>query len=209
MYQFLKNSEQCFDESSSLLNELFYGWGYEAWSAVDEYLLACINKSLTCNGPILECGSGLSTLLVGGIAKRRGIEHIGQWSKKVQLQLDKYKMNNTKIRDTPLKDYGDYSWYDISSIKLPEYFSLIVFDAPPSSIKGGRHWLIQPMKHKFSSDSVTLLDDAYREQEHDIVKQWQEEKSMSMQVVGYSKPYFELFTKPENQSLNSWKEEVE
>ena len=199
MDKFLQNPEQCLDEESSLLNELFYGWGNEAWSAENEYLLACIKKALTCNGPILECGSGLSTLLVGGIAKKRGIEHIvfehiGQWSKKVQRQLDKHKLNNTNISNTPIKDYGNYSWYDISTVKSPENFALIVCDGPPSSIKGGRHGLIPLMKHNFSADCVILLDDADREQEHDIVKQWQKEMDMSMRVIGDSKPYFEIIT---------------
>jgi hypothetical protein len=70
----------------------------------------------------LEWGSGLSTLLVGGIAKKRGLEHIvfehiGLWSKKVQQQLDKHKLNNTNISNTSIKGYGDYGWYDISSAK--------------------------------------------------------------------------------------------
>ena len=51
MDKFLQNPEQCFNEQSSLLNELFYGWGNEAWSAENEYLLACIKQvfgSINC-----------------------------------------------------------------------------------------------------------------------------------------------------------------
>ena len=198
MDKFLQNPEQCFNEQSSLLNELFYGWGNEAWSAENEYLLACIKYALTCTGPILECGSGFSTLLVGGIAKKRDVdhivfEHIGLWSNKMQRALNKYNLSNTRVCETPIKDYGDFSWYDILAVTLPEHFALIVCDGPPSSIKGGRYGLIPLMKNRFSADCVILLDDADRAQEHDIVKQWQKEISMSMKVIGDSKPYFELY----------------
>ena len=41
---------------------------------MDEYLAACIQNALVVKGPILECGSGLSSLVVGAIAKQQGIE---------------------------------------------------------------------------------------------------------------------------------------
>jgi hypothetical protein len=197
MYKFLQNPELCFDGESSVLGELFYGWGNEAWSAENEYLLACVKYALTCNGPILECGSGLSTLLVGGIAKKRGIEHIvfehiGMWSKKIRQTLDKYELTNSTICDTPIRDYGDYSWYDISTVILPEHFAMIVCDGPPSSIKGGRYGLVPLMKDRFSSDCVILLDDADREQEHEVVRQWQNELDLGSEMIGDTKPYFLL-----------------
>jgi hypothetical protein len=145
----------------------------------------------------LECGSGLSTLLLRAVAKNRGIEHIvfehiELWSAKVQKQLDKYKLLNSKICHVPIKDFGDYSWYDISAATLPSTFSLVVCDGPPSSIKGGRYGLVPLMKDKFTRDCVILLDDADREQEHEIARQWQAKLNMAIEVIGESKPYLEL-----------------
>src|SRR5678815_2448547 len=57
-----------------MVSRLIYGWGNESWSALDEYLVRCIQEASACDGNILECGSGLTTLLMGIIAKRRRIQ---------------------------------------------------------------------------------------------------------------------------------------
>jgi hypothetical protein len=90
MQQFLKDPGACAYPGNPVLIDLIYGWGNEAWSARDEYLAGCINHALVSDGPILECGSGLSTLLLGAVAKRRGhshwvLEHKPDWAKRVQM----------------------------------------------------------------------------------------------------------------------------
>ena len=67
-------------------------------------------------GPILECGSGLTTLLVGVVAQRTGnsvwsLEHLSQWAERVQDDLDKYRIDAVNFYATPLNDYGEYDWY--------------------------------------------------------------------------------------------------
>ena len=73
MRKFLSSPEQAIASDSNLLQQLIYGWGNESWSALDEYLVGCISHAFETEGNILECGSGLSTLLVGAVAKYRGI----------------------------------------------------------------------------------------------------------------------------------------
>src|SRR6187399_1286181 len=56
---------------SELLSDLVNGWG-NSWSARHEFLDACLQHTRKADGPILECGSGLSTLLVGALAQKLG-----------------------------------------------------------------------------------------------------------------------------------------
>ena len=197
MRRFLKDPEDCAHPANPVILDLIYGWGNEGWSALDEYLAVCINHALTSRGPTLECGSGLSTILLGAIAKKRGythwaIEHTPEWGTKVQNYLNKYKIDSVVLCIHPLKDYGDYCWYDAPLESMPDSFSLVVCDGPPGRTKGGRYGLVPIMKKRLKSGSVILLDDAAREQELTVARRWETELHVSIKYLGSVKPYIEI-----------------
>lgn len=196
MQVFLKDPATCAFPGHPVLLDLIYGWGNEAWSARDEYLAACINHTLSTTGPILECGSGLSSVLIGAIAKRRGqshwiLEHKPGWVSKVQNYLNDYGLDSLIITN-PLKDYGDYYWYDLSLKEIPPSFSFVVCDGPPRRTKGGRYGLIPIMKEKLTPNCVILLDDANRKDELEIAARWANELSASFIIEGTVKPYIHM-----------------
>jgi hypothetical protein len=176
---------------------LVYGWGNEDWSALDEYLAACINHTLDLRGPILECGSGLSTILVGAIAKKRGqrhwaLEHTPEWASKVERYLNRYKLDSVVLCMVPLKDYGAFCWYDAPLELMPGSFALVICDGPPGSTKGGRYGLVPIMKERLEAGSVILLDDASREQERVIADRWKSELGASLETCGSIKSYIKM-----------------
>ncbi|ESS73101.1 hypothetical protein MGMO_36c00100 [Methyloglobulus morosus KoM1] len=196
MDQFLSDPAACAYPGNPVLIDLIYGWGNEAWSARDEYLAGCISHSLSSSGPILECGSGLTTLLLGIVAKSRGnshwvLEHKPQWAKKVQKYLDRYELD-TEICTMPLKDYGEFYWYDVPFHRMPGNFFLVVCDGPPSRTKGGRYGLAPIMREKLKMGCAILLDDADRHGELEIAKRWESELPARYHIQGTFKPYIEM-----------------
>jgi hypothetical protein len=71
-------------------------------------------------------------------------------------------------------DGVDYNWYDISTFETSELIDLFLVDGPPGMTqKLARYPAIQVIK-KYSSKSATvILDDAYRNDEKEIVQLWQ------------------------------------
>jgi hypothetical protein len=204
MRRFLQNPGACADPDSPLLAELVRGWGNEDWSGLSEFLAGCIARSMTARGPILECGSGLSTLLVGAIAKKRGQQHWAlesapEWAARVQKYLRRYKLDSVVLHAMPLKDYGDYCWYEPPLASMPDKFSFVVCDGPPGATKGGRYGLVPVMKERLGRDCVILLDDAARPDESAIARRWQAELGTSFNVLGRSKPYAELVVGQQSQ----------
>jgi predicted O-methyltransferase YrrM len=196
MVQYLKDPGACAQPGNPVLQDLIYGWGNEAWSAMDEYLAACIEHALLACGPILECGTGLSTLLLAAIAKGQGqshwaLEHKPEWALKVQSYLDQYQLDSV-IHAKPLMNYGDFCWYDVPLDSMPASFSLVVCDGPPYKTKGGRFGLIPVMREKLKSGCVILLDDAEREAELDIARRWKADFASSFNVQGIHKPYINM-----------------
>jgi hypothetical protein len=198
--RFSKDPDACSDPGppdNPILRDLIYGWGNEGWSALSEYLAACIRHALISRGPILECGAGLSTVLVGIIATRCGrthwvLEHAEEWATKVQRCVNRYKLDSVVLSLKPLRDYGAFCWYDPPLASMPESFSLVICDGPPGSTRGGRYGLVPVMRERLGPGCVVLVDDASRKEERAITRRWEAELGASLETLGHVKPYIKM-----------------
>jgi hypothetical protein len=57
-----------------LLNDLLAGWGNEGFAAQTDYLEEVCSQAARTSGPVLECGSGLTSVMLGLLAGRRGVQ---------------------------------------------------------------------------------------------------------------------------------------
>jgi Methyltransferase domain len=183
--------------SQSVLTDLIYGWDNEGWSGGSEFLVDCVEGALSTHGAILECGSGLTTLLLGIVAQQRGIsvwslEHLPIWAERVQACLDRHRIESVRLHVAPLRPYGEYDWYAPPLEAMPREFALVVCDGPPGATKGGRHGLLPVMRERLSEGCLLLVDDAERDAEQAMVNRWAEEVSCQVSLHGEAKPYFKV-----------------
>jgi hypothetical protein len=177
----------------TVLSDLIYGWGYKG-SVKHEYASAFLRYARTADGPILECGSGLSTILLGLTAERTGnkvwsLEDKSFWAEKVRSTLQRYDIKSVELCKTNLRDYGPYWWYDPPKVKMPKNFSLVVCDGPPASTPGGRYGMLPIMKPHLKPGCIVLLDDARRVEERKILATWAQESGTSYRIEGVAKPF--------------------
>ena len=161
----------------AVLKRLIYGWGNQGFSAMSDYLETCIEYAYKTKGDILECGSGLSTIVVGMIAQKKGLkltsfEHLKDWGVKIEKVLKKLSLNNVQINIAVLKDYGSYCWYDINCKDLSENIGVVICDGPPAQTKGGRYGLIPQIGDLLQPGAVVLMDDTMRKEERLIMERW-------------------------------------
>lgn len=174
--------------SPELLKRLVYAWGNQGFSAQINYLDTSIREALQTRGLIFECGSGLSTVLIGIIAQQQGrqmisLEHIAFWAQRVQKELDRNHLDNNQILVRPLKDYGSFAWYDNNGLQ-PEDIGLCICDAPPGDTKGGRRGFMHLYSDCLHSGAVILVDDTIREDERQMIQDWQKIKEMDVEFKG-------------------------
>jgi hypothetical protein len=177
-----------------LLAGLIYGWGNEGYSAETEYLSSLTERALKTRGPILECGSGLSTVLLGLIAKRTGnavwtLEHHPEWADRVRSVIKGLGLDSVQLCLAPLRDFQQFDWYDAPLEKMPNNFQLVVCDGPPGDTRGGRYGMLPLMREYLSSNCTILLDDAAREEEKAILEKWTQELGTRFEIEGSEKPY--------------------
>jgi hypothetical protein len=169
---------------SDVLNELARAWGEDGYRAVGGYLEEVTRWAAEARGPVLEIGSGLTTLILGSIVGRRGLpvwtlEHHPDYFGNTESRLKRYNLTNVHLTLAPLRDYGDFCWYDPPLAELPRDFGLIVADGPPGDVKGGRFGLLPVLRSCFASGAVVLLDDAERPKEKAVLQKWESEYGLS------------------------------
>jgi hypothetical protein len=162
---------------SPLWTDARFGWGNEKWAAEEPYLAEVVRSAEASRGSILECGSGLTTLLMGAVAARRGIElhtleHNPAWHARVTEALRSIDTSTTVVHLAPLQDRGDCEWYDAPLDSIPNDITLVVCDGPPESTRGGRRGLLPTVREKLARDCSIMLDDTSRAAERELVRIW-------------------------------------
>ncbi len=170
--------------SPAIIRWLVAGWGNEGWSGDTAYLEHMWSEALHARS-ILECGSGISTLILGAVAARTGatvssLEHTKQWQEKVDIAIARYRLPH-RVSYAPLTSYGDYDWYTLPA-NLPANFDLVVCDGPPSATRGGRYGLLPVCAERIRSAKI-LLDDAERADEQQIISRWQREFAVEPTIL--------------------------
>jgi len=183
-----------------LLIDLHAGWGNEGFAARTDYLEEVANRAVATSGAILECGSGLTTILLGWLAGRRGIEtwsleHMPEWHAQIVQILRRHSIPKANVCLAPLRDYGDFWWYDPPLERLPDTFKLIICDGPPGTIRGNRYGLLPVLGERLHAESLILLDDADRPSEVEVLRRWTAEAKMAVELRDVPKGTFALVTR--------------
>jgi hypothetical protein len=168
---------------------LSYGWGNEGFSAENSFLTAAVRYAAHAHGPVLECGSGLSTVLLSVATRVRqtlvlSLENDLVWANRVRRALRQQGAGSTIVECAPLRNYGAFQWYDADLKRMPAKFSLVVCDGPPGDTPGGRYGLVPVMRDHFAPGCIILLDDAQREAERLTAERWADELGASLVIEG-------------------------
>lgn len=116
------------DASPEVIHALSTGWDNGVWQGSHEMLVAAYRLAKRAKGPILECGSGLSTVILAlanpGV-EVHALESSPIWATKVQEALTRFGLTNATVH------YGEMRgrWYDRATLPaLP--WGLVVCDGP-------------------------------------------------------------------------------
>ena len=179
---------------TAILKELFMTWGNRGWSAKEELLTAILQHAWDTEETILECGSGLSTLILGLIAQKTGhrvvcFEHIEDWAHTVHDALQRCSLTNVEILVSPLVAYTTYDWYKLPEGTFREQgISLVVCDGPPEGTRGCRHGVL-PVSLPFLRHGAVILLDDVAAGGASVLARWKKEYGLEAVIEGHVKPY--------------------
>ena len=169
-------------------------WGNESFSADVDYIGEIVNRVGRCAGPVLECGSGLTTLVAGLVGEQRNLtiwslEQDVHWAEFVSLRLKKNRVRNVELRHAPLIEHDGYIWYNIEGVELPGYFDLVLCDGPAffdgwgPAREQSRYGLLPMLESKGTSVGEILFDDATEPPVANIFRRWRQEFGMGHRLI--------------------------
>lgn len=144
---------------------------------------------------VMECGSGVSTLLAGYSLKRLGggkviaLEHDEAFAKQTVEQIRLHGLEDyAQVLFAPLVSHTvggqSFVWYDLTSVPRPLQVDLLLVDGPPSHLQPQSRYPALPLLQPFlQPQSRILMDDTNRQDEQDISKRWEEEFGLVSQML--------------------------
>ncbi len=142
------------------------------FASISKSTFEWITKKFPDGSTMLEFGSGNATSEFVKHYKVYSIEHneyfVGQ--------------HPTNYIHAPIKDYGEYSWYDIDIIKaeMPKKYDFMLVDGPPKKI--GREGFLHNID-MFDTSVPMIFDDVNREDELDLVRRVSEKIGVPYKVM--------------------------
>ena len=135
-------------------------------------------------GLILECGSGLSTVVMayalrdaGHDGKLVALEHLPEFADRtVRMLHDHGVADYAEVRPAPLADVAlegeTWPWYDLE--QLPEgVIDLVFVDGPPGATRPKARFPAMPLlRGQLRKGAVVVMDDYTRPEEGSVVEQW-------------------------------------
>jgi len=131
---------------------------------------------------IVECGSGVSTVVLARLLRERGagrlvaLEHDRHWAALVHEQLRREALDGiARVLDAPLE--GEPPWYGPARlVEVPDELDLLVVDGPPACDAGHgmRRALALPrFEERLVVGAAVVLDDIARPGERDVLAGWE------------------------------------
>ncbi len=136
---------------------------------------------------ILECGSGVSTLLMAYCIRELGqghiwsLEHDPAYGDITRKMLEAHDLGDAStIIDAPLKEISLYGriwkWYDTASLGDIGPIDLLVIDGPPQKTQRmARYPALPVLGESLNDDAIVILDDASGRRGKPTARAWKKE----------------------------------
>jgi predicted O-methyltransferase YrrM len=175
-------------ETDADYNEVFkyIGNNYAADPTVLALLVGLVRK---CRGPIIETGSGLSSVLMAAVTTDQvySLEHVEHYAAQTVAWATEAGVENVGVCYSPLVD----GWYDLERFDLPAKFALGFCDGPPRMFGTRRRFFdeLAPRCSAIVVDDIKTDINYMRE-----VHEWAEAHGRTCEILGRAA----LITKPEH-----------
>lgn len=154
------------------------------WSAAPDFLQLITGHCLR-HAPetILECSSGLTTLVLARCCQRNGrgrvvsLENGREYADETRRWIERYGLSNhAEVVYAPLSpvvlDDVRYDWYATEDIP-DDFADMLVIDGPPGFLqKHSRYPALPLLMNRLREGCAVFLDDAARPDEQEIVARW-------------------------------------
>ena len=154
------------------------------WATRPDFLLGLtLHVKTELPRVIVECGSGVSTLVLARCAEMNGIghvyslEHLPDFADKTRQEIARHGLATyATVFTSPLIHHDinneQWLWYSFQTLLL-DTIDLFVIDGPPGDTGRLARYPAGPLLfNQLSPHAAVFLDDTYRSEEREILERW-------------------------------------
>lgn len=149
------------------------------YGALEDVLVLCAIMARKADGPIIEAGSGLTTIIMAAVSEHPVycLEHDPIWAAQLGEMIAESGVSNIGVCLCPIKD----GWYDLTDYEaeLPERFALGLNDGPPRAL-GSRMGFYGRFGH--CTDTI-IVDDADDRAYGTAIVEWCEDNERRVDFI--------------------------
>ena len=127
-----------------LAAELFAAWGDPLQPADERFLRSALAEARAADGAILQCGSSLTTLLLGAICDQSEqskkqlwcLESDPHWANMTRSWLTEYQIRRAHVIQSQPRLFRTHIWYSLDPDRLAKRYHLVLCDGGRASVKG-------------------------------------------------------------------------
>lgn len=166
------------------------GLPWSDWALRPEALAALVSELERGRREVVECGSGVSTIVLARALRDRGgrlaaLEHDPGWAAFVRSWLEREGLDQVAMLiEAPLRPHplalDGLDWYEQAALALlpDDGIELLLVDGPPAGEPGlgkSRYPALPAMAERLAHDALVVLDDIDRPGETQVLAAWERE----------------------------------
>lgn len=159
------------------------------YTPLEDVLVLSVLMARKADGPIIETGSGLTTILMAAANPKVNVwclEHDSLYAEQLRQNARAAGVGNIMLCHQPIKN----GWYDLDDIKIPEQFSLGLNDGPPRTV-GSRMRFFEAFGDRVDTIICDDADDlSYKKK----LTEWTQDENREIEFI---EPRAALITKQE------------
>jgi len=158
------------------------------WAASPDLLRELARHALRERpGNVVECGSGVSTVVLARCMQRNGgghvwsLDHDAEFAARTRANLAHHGLTEwATVLDAPLRSHrigdADWQWYSHETLPSGMAIDLLVVDGPPMDTGPLARYPAGPLLFgRLGATGAVFLDDADRREERKVVERWKRE----------------------------------
>lgn len=178
---------------------------FNNWRISTDSMIIIVEEFSQKKGTAVDIGSGVSTIVLGYVAKQNGngskvisIEHDVDYFEKTKKMIENHDLQDyIDLQLCPLKNgkfnVNEFKWFDLENVIFPESIEILLVDGPPGIIqKNSRYPAVPALSSYLTSKSAVFLDDGARKEEQIIAELWETEYNLKKEYFTTEKGLIRL-----------------
>lgn len=191
----LKTCARTREEVMPIVARLHAVWGNASFTADVGFLDEMVQRVLRSRGPFLDCGSGISTVVLAALGTAQeetvwSLEQDEQWYEEMREMLEMLDLRHVRLLHAPLAVTGNATWYTVADGEFPPHFPLVVCDGPsvrraqwePEVFHSWRAGVVPELRRHGVTFDTIILDDAHDKRCAALMDAWRR-AGLSVEMV--------------------------